>query len=93
MTSTKKMEGKGAGGTKFWPILLMVMHGFLGKVVFFSVICKDFLHLCYCLLLHYFLEASSIYSSIIEKKREQRLIIKAVGSINVCFLSYQLLNL
>ena len=35
MTSTKKMEGKGAGGTKFWPILLMVMHGFLGKVVFF----------------------------------------------------------
>ena len=32
MTSTKKMErGGGAGGTKFWPILPMVMHGFLRK--------------------------------------------------------------
>ena len=32
---------------------------------FFSVICKDFLHFCGCLVLHCFLEASSIYSLII----------------------------
>ena len=53
---------------------------------FLSVIYKDFLHLCDCLVLHYFLEACSTYSSIIERKREQRLIIK-VGLFNVCFLS------
>ena len=67
----------------------MVVHGFPGEGGFLSVICKDFLHLCDCLVLHYFLEASSIYSSIIERKREKRLIIK-VGSIKkvgscVCF--------
>ena len=89
VTSTKKIEGEGAGGTKFWPILLMVVHGFPGEGGFLSVICKDFLHLCDCLVLQYFLEAGSIYSSIIER---QRLIIK-VGSINVCLLSCQFLNL
>ena len=89
ITSRKKIEVEGAGGTKVWPIWLMVVHGFFGEGVFLSVICKDFLHLCDCLVLHYFLEASSIYSSIIERKREKRLIIK-VGSIKkvgscVCF--------
>ena len=59
-----------------------------GEGGFLSVICKDFLHLCGCLVLHCFFEASSIYSSIIETKDVQRLIMK-VGSINVCLLSCQ----
>ena len=33
MTSTKNKEWEGAGGTRFWPILLMVVHGFWGKGV------------------------------------------------------------
>ena len=90
--STKEIERKGAGGTEFWSILLNVVHGFLGEGGFLSVICKDFLHLCDCLVLHYFLEASPIYSSIIERKREQRLFIK-VGSLNACLVSCQFLNL
>ena len=49
---------------------------FLGKV--FSFCCDMYI----------FLEASSIYSLIIETKVVQRLIMK-VGSINVCFLSCQ----
>ena len=56
-----------------------------GEGVFLSVICKDFLHLCGCLVLHCFLEASSIYSSVIETKEAQRLIMK-VGSIKACLL-------
>ena len=35
ITSTKKLEGEGAGGTKFWPMLLLVVHGLFGEVVFF----------------------------------------------------------
>ena len=31
MTSTKNKEREGAGGTKFWPISLMVVHGFWGR--------------------------------------------------------------
>ena len=61
---------------------------FLGKKVFFSLICKDFLHLCGCLVLHCLLEGSSVYSSIIETKKEQRLIMK-VGSISVYLLFCQ----
>ena len=87
MTSTKNKEGEGAGGTKFWPIVLMVGHGFR-EGCFLNVICRDFLHLCDCLVLHGFFEASSIDSSIIEKKEVQGLIIK-VGSISVCLLSCQ----
>ena len=45
-------------------------------------------HLCGYLVLHCFLEASSIYSSIIETKEVLRLIMKE-GSINVCLLSCQ----
>ena len=59
---------------------------------FLSVIYKDFLHLCDCLVLHYFLEACSTYSSVIERKREERLIIK-VGLFKVCLLSCQFSNL
>ena len=70
----------------------MVVHGFFGEGGFLSVICKDFLHLCDCFVLHYFLAASSIDSSIIERRREQSLILK-VGSMNVCLLSCQILNL
>ena len=62
-----------------------------GEGGFLSVICKDFEHLCDCLVLHCFLEASSIYSSIIETKEAQRLIVK-VGSINVC-LFMKLVNI
>ena len=56
-----------------------------GEEGFIFVICKDFLDLCSCLVLHSFLEASSINSSLIERKEVQRPIIK-VGSINVCLL-------
>ena len=52
-----------------------------GEGGFLSMICKDFKHLCDCLVLHCFLEASSI----IETKKAQTLIVK-VGSINVCLL-------
>ena len=31
MTSTMNKEGKGAGRTKFWPILQIVLHGFWGR--------------------------------------------------------------
>ena len=55
--------------------------------VFLCVKCRDFLHLCRCLVLHCFLETSSIYSSFIEKKEVRRLI--KVGSINVRLLSCQ----
>ena len=61
-----------------------------GEGVFLSVICKDFLHLCSCLVLHCFLEASSIYSSVIETKEAQRRLIMKVGSIKACLLSSQL---
>ena len=37
ITSTKKIEGEGAGGTKFWLILLMVVLGFFGEGDFLSV--------------------------------------------------------
>ena len=50
------------------------------EVGFLSVIWKDFLYLCGSLVLQCFLEACSIYSSIIETKEDQRLIVK-VGSI------------
>ena len=56
--------------------------------VFLCVKCRDFLHLCRCLVLHCFLETSSIYSSFIDAKEVRRLIIK-VGSIKVCLLSCQ----
>ena len=59
----------------------------LGRGVFLSVICRDFLYLCGCLVLRCFLEASSIYGSITKRKEAQRLIMK-VGSINMfAFLS------
>ena len=88
--------------TKFWPVLLMVLHGFWGRCFFYSfgrpraqlvnlflsVICKDFLDLFGCLVLRCFLEGRLIYSSIIETKEVQRLIMK-VGSISVCLLSCQ----
>ena len=60
----------------------------LGEGVCPFVICKDFLHLCGCLALHCFLEASSVYSSIIETKMVQRLIIK-VGLMNMSLLFCQ----
>ena len=63
-----------------------------GKMVFRSVIGKYLLNLSGCLLLHRFLEAGSIYSSIIEAIEVQRLIMK-VGSVNVCLLSSQFLHL
>ena len=56
MMSAKSKEGEVVGGTTFWPVLLMAVHGFSGRVIFyscgrrhvrqsfFSVICKDFLH-------------------------------------------------
>ena len=44
-----------------------------------------YLHLCGCLVFHCFLEASSVYSSFIETKEVQKLIVK-VCSINVCLL-------
>ena len=72
LTFTKKIKGEGTGGTKFWPILLMVLHGFFGEGGFLSVICKDFLHLCDCFVLYYFLDSSSIYSSITEREREAK---------------------
>ena len=37
ITSTKKIEREGAGGTKFWLILLMVVLGFFGEGDFLSV--------------------------------------------------------
>ena len=49
---------------------------------FLSVICRDILHLWGCLMLHCFLETSLSYSSIIERKEVQRLIMK-VGSITM----------
>ena len=55
-----------------------------GKGGFLSVIRKDLLNLCG--YLHCFLKASSIYSSIIQRKEVQRLIMK-VASINVCLPS------
>ena len=67
---------------KFCQILIVVVYG--GRV-FLSVITTDFLHLCGCLVFHCFLEASSIYSSFIETKEVQKLIMK-VGSIIVCLL-------
>ena len=63
----------------------MVVHGFWGRG--FLSVCKDFFHFCGCLVLDCFLEASSIFSSITETKKVERLIMK-VGSINVfTFLS------
>ena len=60
-----------------------------GKGVFFSVMCRDFLHSCVCLVLHCFLKASSIYSSEeVQTKEVQRLIMK-VGSVNLCLLFCQ----
>ena len=79
-------------GHKIWANFADGCAWFIGEGGFLSVISKDFLYLCECLVLHYFPEASSIYSSVIERRREQRLIIK-VGSINVCLLSCQFLNL
>ena len=35
MMSTKKMDGVEARGTKFWSVLLMVVHSYLRKGVFF----------------------------------------------------------
>ena len=31
MTSTNNKNGEGAGGTKFWPILLIVVYGLRGR--------------------------------------------------------------
>ena len=57
------------------------------------MIYEDFLHSCGCLVLHCFLEASSIHSSMsLETNEVQRLIMK-VGSINVCLLSCQFITL
>ena len=53
------------------------------------MICKDFLNLFGCLVLHCFLEARLIYNSSIETKDVQKVIMK-VGSINVCLHSCQL---
>ena len=50
--------------------------------LFLSMICKYFLHLFGFSVLHWFFEALLIYSSIIEIKEVQRLIMN-VGSINV----------
>ena len=36
MKSTKNNEGEGAGGTTFWPMLLMVAHDFWGRGFFHS---------------------------------------------------------
>ena len=55
-----------------------------GKGALFSVIRKDLLNLCG--YLHCFLKDSAIYSSIIQRKEVQRLIMK-VASINACLLS------
>ena len=52
------------------------------------MICKDFLHLFGCLVLHCFLEARLIYSSVTETKEVQRTFMK-VGTANVCSLSCQ----
>ena len=38
LTSTRNKEEEGAGGTKFWPILLMVVHSFLGRVFFLILV-------------------------------------------------------
>ena len=91
MSSTMNKEGKGAGGSKFWPILLSVVNGFWGRSFsFYHTVCWDFLHLCGCLVLHCLLEASSVYSLIIETKQVQRLTMK-VDSIDLfpdsCFLT------
>ena len=59
-----------------------------GERGFLSVIFRGFLSLYGCLVLHSFLEGGSIYSSFIETKEVERLILK-VGSINVCLLSCQ----
>ena len=65
----------------------LVVHGFWGRGLL-SLICKDFLHLCGWLELHWFLKANSVYNSITETKEVQRLIMK-VRSINVCLFSCQ----
>ena len=69
----KEDRGGRSRGHKILANLLMVVHGFLVEGDFLSVVCKDFLHLCDCLVLHYFLGASSIYSSIIERRRKKGL--------------------
>ena len=38
MTFTKKKEGEGVGCTKFWSILLMVVHGFVGRGFFLTLV-------------------------------------------------------
>ena len=43
MTFTKNKEGKGVRDTKFWPILLMVVHGF-GARVFFLIFVDVFMY-------------------------------------------------
>ena len=75
-------RGKANGRPKFWPILLRLCMVF-GEGDFLSVIRKDFLHLCGCLVLHCFLEASSIYSSITQTKDLSR---KQPRSTCICFL-------
>ena len=34
MMSAKSKEGGVVGGTTFWPVLLMAVHGFSGRVIF-----------------------------------------------------------
>ena len=64
------------------PILLLVFR----ERRFLSLICRGFSYLCGFVVLHYFLEGSSIYSLFIETKEVHRLIMR-VSSTNVCLLS------
>ena len=71
MTSARTKRGKEQGGTKIWLILLMVVHGFVGRVSFLTVahihiyVSKSFsfrdrqkfINLFGILVLHCFLEA------------------------------------
>ena len=38
MTFTKNKEEGGVRGTKLWPILLMAVHGFGGRVFFLTLV-------------------------------------------------------
>ena len=67
MTSAKSKEVEGARHTKYWLILLMVVHGFGGRGFSLSGM-QNFLHLCGCLVLHCFFEAS-LQLSYRKKKR------------------------
>ena len=96
----KEQRGGSSRGHNIWPVLLMAVHGFSGRVIFyscgrrhvrqsfFSVICKDFLHWFGSLALDCFLKACLIYNSVLETKEVQRFI-KKVGSIIMYLYSCQ----